>query len=138
MSAYHQQNTIFEDEDCLVKALAEHGYGPGTVEINKEPQTLYDYVGKARPQKAHVILRRKYVAGASNDIGFFKNANGKYESIISAYDQGRHGQSWMTGLTKTYAEHALIKQAPRLGMRFVGRTINAKTGKPEIKFRVSR
>lgn len=138
MSAYHTQSTCFEDEECLLKSLGEHGYERHMIEVHNEPQTLIDYCGKPRPQKAHIIIRRKFVGGAANDVGFIRGANGKFEAIISSYDSSKHNAKWMTGLTKTYAEHALIKQAPRLGLRFIGKQINAKTGKPEIRFRASR
>jgi Protein of unknown function (DUF1257) len=138
LSAYHRQGTCFEDEASLVKALGENNYEVSKVEIHKEAQTLFDYVGKPRPEKAHIILRRKFVPGASNDIGFFKRADGKYEAIISAYDQAQHGQSWMTSLTKSYAVHALKKQAARMGLRLITSGTQKGTGKPMLQFQQVR
>ena len=39
-------------------------------EVHIEPQHLQGYQGDNRAQKAHIIVRRKYVGGSSNDLGF--------------------------------------------------------------------
>jgi len=65
MSAYTNQVTKFKDEACLVKALADNGYTQ--VEVHEQAQTLIDYHGKPRPQKANVIIRRIFIGGPSND-----------------------------------------------------------------------
>ena len=141
-----------------MKALADQGYM--TVEVHKEAQTLYDYCGKPRPQKegrpvgdaygileqpkvptevwkATVIVRRKFVGGAANDVGFIKNSKGYYEAIISDYDSNKHNAAWMTNLTKAYAKHGLIKQAGRMGMTFIGQKLDTK-GRPQLQFAVAR
>ena len=135
MSAYQRQSTKYKDEACLVKALADQGYM--TVEVHKEAQTLYDYCGKPRPQKATVIVRRQFVGGAANDVGFIKNSKGYYEAIISDYDSNKHNAAWMTNLTKAYAKHGLIKQAGRMGMTFIGQKLDTK-GRPQLQFAVAR
>jgi hypothetical protein len=135
LSAYQQQSTVFEDKDSLVKGLGENGYGLNTVEVHDTPQTLYDYCGHPRPQKAHIILRRQFVGGAANDIGFLKNTDGTYTAIISEYDSMRHNAAWITNLTKSYAKHALIKQGKRMGLTFLGVSAQKGTGRPIVQFR---
>ena len=135
MSAYQTQSTCFEDKDSLIKGLSENGYGLNTVEVHDTPQTLYDYCGHPRPQKAHIILRRQFVGGAANDIGFLKNTDGTYTVIISEYDSMRHNTAWITNLTKSYAKHALIKQGKRMGLTFLGVSAQKGTGRPIVQFR---
>ena len=135
MSAYQTQSTVFEDKYSLIKGLSENGYGLNTVEVHDTPQTLYDYCGHPRPQKAHIILRRQFVGGAANDIGFLKNTDGTYTAIISEYDSMRHNAAWITNLTKSYAKHALIKQGKRMGLTFLGVSAQKGTGKPVVQFR---
>jgi hypothetical protein len=146
LSAYQTQSTVFEDKDSLVKGLGENGYGLNTVEVHDTPQTLYDYCGHPRPQKAHIILRRQFVwtsvpfsgyfqGGAANDIGFLKNTDGTYTAIISEYDSMRHNAAWITNLTKSYAKHALIKQGKRMGLTFLGVSAQKGTGRPIVQFR---
>jgi len=132
LSAYQRQNTQFKDEFCLVKALADVGYTQ--VEVHETPQQLVGYHGDMR-QRANIIVRRQFIGGASNDIGFLKNADGFYEAIVSDYDSHKHNKLWMTSLLKAYAAHGLLKQAPQLGLIFMSKKINA-AGKPQIQFAV--
>jgi len=99
MSKYEQYNCQdMTSQEILLAALAEMGWSQGQVEVHAEPQTLYDYVGKARPQKANLIIRRGHTGlGASNDVGFIKQADGSFSPIVSDYDtnlstKGRRGQ----------------------------------------------
>lgn len=110
--------------------------GYNKVEVCEAPQTLIDYHGQPRPQKATVIVRREYIGSAANDIGFVKNAEGFYTAIVSEYDSHRHNEKWMIGLKKAYAEHGLIKQATRQGLIFLGKTIDKTTQKPQLQFAV--
>jgi hypothetical protein len=132
MSQYAEQKTAYKDRDCLVAALAEMGYKD--VEIHEEAQQLFDYHGRAttyldaKGDKANVIVRRKYVGGAANDLGFVKKADGTYSAIISQYDTGKHNTTWLEGLKKNYAEKRHIKTAKQQGFAYLGRkVINGKT-----------
>ena len=46
MSRYHEFESQFKDEQCLVEALNEQGYK--TVEVHKEPVSLIGYHGDTR------------------------------------------------------------------------------------------
>lgn len=86
------------NQEVLLAALAEVGFGPGTVEIHDQTQPLYDYTGvqthylsgKASvPDTAHIIIRREHVGGAANDIGLLRKADGTFTAIVSEYDRSR-------------------------------------------------
>ena len=82
---YNCQNIT--SQEILLAALAEHGWSQGKVEVHAEPQTMMDWQGKARPEKANVIIRRNNTGQpSSNDIGFIRNADGTYSPIVSDYD----------------------------------------------------
>jgi hypothetical protein len=75
--------TAFKDRECLVQALSECGYG--TVEEG-ESLSLYGYQGDRKPETAQIVVRRKFIGSASNDLGFQKTENG-YVPVISEYDR---------------------------------------------------
>jgi hypothetical protein len=121
MSAYVPLQTEYNDEECLLAALAAQGYT--TVEVHKEAQHLIGYHGDSRPEKANIIVRRHYIGGASNDIGFVKGENGKYTAIISDFDKGKHNEKWLTGLKKVYVDKRISKQARKLGLVLKSRRV---------------
>lgn len=86
-------------------------------EEHKEAQPLFGYEGKQRQQKAHIIVRKKHVGSAANDIGFLKNASGEYEMIISQYDRhaGKQGKHFMNDLKQIYSVHKVIRKAKSMG-----------------------
>jgi Protein of unknown function (DUF1257) len=134
MSAYRTDETEFTDEQCLVKALNERGYT--TVEVHQVAQHLIGYHGDRRAEVAHVIVRRQYVGDAANDLGFVRGEDGKFRAIISDYDSHKHNAKWMTGLTDAYGEAAVVKQAARQGLRFMGKETKEINGKvrTQLKF----
>jgi hypothetical protein len=97
----------------LVEALASVGHR--TVEVHDQPQTLYGYQGDARREKAEVVIRRKHVGSASNDIGFARRADGTFEAIISEYDRSRYNATWLTKLTHSYSHAATLRYAATHG-----------------------
>lgn len=116
MSEYTTAATIFRDKKCLLQALADVGYADH--EDHAEAQHLYGYQGDKRSQKANIIVRRKVIGGASNDIGFIRKADGTYEAIISEYDKGRHNKAWMKTLEKHYNANVIIKKNKAKGYEF--------------------
>ena len=95
MSKYNRQKSTYNDRDCLVAALNEQGYTE--VEVHEEAVNLIGYHGDTRPEKANVIVRRKHIGTAANDLGFVKEADGTFSTIVSDYDSHKHGVEWMTG-----------------------------------------
>lgn len=130
MSAYNEISTVYSDQQCLEAALAEIGYKP---QVSEKPQQLEGYHGDKRKQTAEIIIPRKQVGGASNDVGFKKNADGTFTLIVSDYDQGSNfNLKKQQQLKAVYAEKMALKQAKANGLKFTGKkTItDTKTGKP--------
>lgn len=103
MSHFTVIKTQISDIEGLVKALDDSGFKQ--VEIYAEAQNLYGYTGDKRSQTAEVIIRRKYVGEASNDIGFKRQPDGVFEAIISAYDRHKYSSAWLEQLTQRYSYH---------------------------------
>lgn len=83
-----------QNEEALVQALKE---AYGGVIVTDEPMGLRGYQGDDRSllsksdknwaPKCHIVVPKKYVGGASNDIGFRRNEVGGYDMYVSNYDQ---------------------------------------------------
>lgn len=102
MSHYSEYPTNFKDRDVLVKALIEMGFPREQIEIHDKPVHLYGYHGDQRKEVANVVIRRKFVGSASNDIGFVQQEDGTFQAIISEYDRHRYNQNWMDSLQQKY------------------------------------
>lgn len=132
MSAYRQMNTKMTDKECLIKALESKGYKP---EVVDEGRQLVDYVGKVRPERAHIILNRKQVGGASNEVGFEKMANGTYRSTISQYDLGGNfSAKKLEDLAQVYGDLKVKKICRQQGLELTSSTTSG--GKKILKYRV--
>jgi hypothetical protein len=121
VSAYHTVKTVYKDPECLVAALGEQGYT--TVEQHDIAQSLYGYRGDKREQTANIIVRRCYVGGAANDIGYKRLEDGTYEQIISDFDKGKHNVSWLNKLKKHYTEKVCLKTAKKSGLTYLGKKV---------------
>ena len=132
MSKYHEYQCEFKDEESLVKGLNDMGYK--NVEVHKEAQSLFGYHGDRRQEKANVIVRRQHISSAANDLGFIKKSNGSFAAIVSEFDSGKHDASWFIGLKKAYGENAAIKVAAKNGFKYLGKKINATTGRPQMQW----
>lgn len=105
------------DPECLIDALyaIDAGAWVGKIEVHAEPQTLYGFQGDARPQKAHVIIRRKHISGLANDVGFAFKADGTCEAMISDYDRGRFNAGWVARLEKHAAAARIVQTSQAQG-----------------------
>lgn len=113
MSHFTTIKTQIKNTEALRKALADVGFEQ--VEVHPTAQHLYGFQGDVRPQTAEVIIRREYISGASNDIGFKQQADGTFEAIISDYDRHRYTQEWLNQVTQRYGYHLLLTTAPAQG-----------------------
>jgi hypothetical protein len=111
MSHFNKIATQMTDLKALVRALKRMGYTDSQIESYEEAHALYGYQGDVRSQKANVIIRRKYISGSANDVGWEKQKDGKIVSHISDYDAGignyksssaTHGATWQTKLETYY------------------------------------
>jgi len=133
MSAYLPFETQFNDQDCLLKALADNEViAYKDVEVHENPQHLTGYHGDTRPEVANIIVRRKNIGGSSNDIGFVKNEKGNFVAIVSDFDKGRHNDKYMTGLKVAYASARMHKEARRQGLKLKSDQI--VNGKRVVKY----
>jgi len=115
MSHFTRVKTKIKNKSALLAALADMGYTANKVELHDTPQNLYGYQGDKREQTAEIILRRRYVGGSSNDIGFKLQEDGTYEAIISDYDSSRHNETWRDKLSQRYAYHNIKEELSSQG-----------------------
>lgn len=121
MSKYEALLTVLSEERFLVEALQDLGYSP---EVAHEGASLYGYLGDERPEKAHIIIRRRQLNSASNDIGFARDANGVYRALISEYDRGiGFDDAWLGRVAQIYKERQTMAVAKAKGYRFLGRQV---------------
>jgi hypothetical protein len=120
MSHFSEVAIELADEGCLVAALTRLGF-QGKVEVHQEAQALYGYQGDVRAQKAHVIIRRKHVGQASNDIGFERQTDGTYRAWISDFDRTRqtggtrYDDKWLGRLKQNYGVEKARAEAKKRG-----------------------
>lgn len=120
--------TAFKDRECLLNALAECGYG--TVEEG-EALSLYGYQGDRRPETAQIVVRRKFIGSASNDLGF-QITDAGYVPVISEYDQRYMMQGkFLTNLRTNYN----LKSAEKLARNLRGTLQQERVGST-IKIRI--
>ena len=134
VSHFTRVKTQFKSSENLVRALKAMGFKQ--VEQHASPKGLYGYRGDLRSDTAHIIVRRKYVGGASNDLGFIRREDGTYEAIISAYDrQTGKDERWMTRLRREYGRSTVMEYAKREGYDVVEST---QTQSEEIRIVLRR
>ena len=121
MSKYVELRTTLTDERYLVEALRELGYEP---EVCREGKPLIGYRGDERAERAQIIVRRRQLDAASNDIGFARDGSGVYQAIISEYDRGiGFNDAWLGRLAQVYKERQTMAVAKAKRYVFKGREV---------------
>ena len=120
MSHFTCIKTKIIDLDELVGALQDMGYSP---EVGNDIR-LYGYQGDLRQDTADVVIRRKELSSASNDLGFAKSDDGMYDAIISDYDRHKFPKL-VNEITQHYAERVILKSATIQGYNTVERQVMA-------------
>lgn len=131
MSAYVECKTNFDDRDTLVSALQTLGWTPEQIQVHETAQNLHGYTGGLREQTAEIIIDRKHLVGASNDLGFKRQADGTWKMIISEFDVRRLPSKFPTAVPGTSFQ-SIITQAyamTRMETNAKGRRLRVK--KPE-------
>jgi len=108
------------------------GYDPV---VHDEAKNLEGYRGKARQQKAHIVIPRAQVGVASNDVGF-ERVGGKYKLHASQFDSKwrTEGEKLKT-LNKIYGENKVKSFVNSTGgCNILNRKVNKK-GQIEIHLR---
>jgi hypothetical protein len=101
----------FTDRQLLLAALADLGYP----EVEQgEALPLEGYQGDRRPETAELVVRRRYLGAASNDLGFAHTPEG-YMPIVSDYDERTlHGGQFLVKLRTAYSEQVVAEVTRRL------------------------
>lgn len=104
-------DVVFKSESLLLAALADLGYA----EVERgEALPLYGYQGDVRKERAEIVVRRRFIGSASNDLGFARTAEG-FTPIISEYDQRTlHGGKFVASLRAAYNERVVKEMQQRL------------------------
>jgi hypothetical protein len=121
MSHFTTMTTQITDPDALRAALADVGYRD--VEVHDEAQPLYGYRGDVRADRAHVIVRRRYIGRASNDIGFRRESDGHFLAVISEYDRRKHNEAWLGRVNARHAYHATSATLAEQGFHIADETV---------------
>jgi len=120
MSEYCEVDIGLKDQECLIKTLEELGYKP---QIHVDAVSLEGYQGDKRKQKAHIVIPRKQVGTASNDVGF-ELVNGEYILHVSQFDKN-NVKLRPNRIKQLYAKYKVVK------------TISNKAGKYKLKSNVT-
>lgn len=122
MSHYTKIKTKLRSQSHLLKALQDMGFKREELVVHKTAQQLEGYAGDKRQQTAEIIIPRRAVGGAANDIGFKLQEDGSFGAIISDYDrrnrcadrrskhaEGCNGYSekWLKKVNQRYAYHKM-------------------------------
>lgn len=112
MSKYlYFESFILKDRRLLLATLADLGY----TEVEEgEALPLYGYQGDRRPETAEIVVRRRHLGSASNDLGFARTPAG-YVPIVSEYDQrALQGGQLLVKLRTAYSERVVEEVRRRL------------------------
>jgi hypothetical protein len=163
VSAYKVVQTQMKRVDVLTTALENIKPGwKGHIHVDEKGKTpLFGYGGDDRSKRAKtdgnyappctIMIpgsgRAKSkgfsnaVGGASNDIGFSRDANGNFSIHVSSYDQTQHGKKWQGELLAEYGLLERIDTAMKAGAQIGHRqTYNhPRWGEvPGVKCRIKR
>jgi hypothetical protein len=105
------EDYVLKDRRLLLAALADLGY---TQIEEGEALPLFGYRGDRRPETAALVVRRRHLGAASNDVGFARTPDG-YVPIVSEYDQRTlHGGHFLVRLRTAYSERVVEEVRRRL------------------------
>jgi len=136
VSKYEELTTKITEERFLIEALQELGYQP---EVCPEGRPLIGYRGDQRHENAQVIIPRRQLDCASNDIGFARDSTGVFRALISEYDRGiGFDDGWLGRLAQIYKERQTMAVAKAKGYVFKGKeVIDTPQGKKiQLRFAV--
>lgn len=109
MSAYITLMTPMTNQEFILAALTDMGFQRDQIEVHAEPVQLVGYGGERRAQTANIVIRRRHVGTASNDLGLLATPTG-YQLQVSDYDRHQYGDDWVRRLHDRYRHHETIAQ----------------------------
>jgi hypothetical protein len=121
---------VLKDRRLLLAALADLGYA----EVEEgEALPLYGYQGDRRAETAEIVVRRKHLGSASNDLGFARTPDG-FVPIVSEYDQRvLHGGRFLAKLRTAYSER-VVEEVRRRLHGTTRRTVEGSLVKITVRF----
>ena len=102
-------------------------------EEHETATTLHGYQGDERSQVANIIVRRKHVGAASNDIGFHKRKDGKYDLVISEFDQRSKSRIFLNKFHQSYVVKQSTRQLKKKGYKIKKKKVE-QDGTIELRF----
>ena len=119
MSHYLIQRALpvkMDDEMALVVALKKLGI---PFERAKVGQTLplYGWQGKKRKERARVVIRRKDIGSAANDLGFNPQTGSVVISEFDSIDAPGSGMRVLKKILPVYATARVVRRARAQGAR---------------------
>lgn len=133
MSKYATIVTSLTDGKLLMEALVVMGL-KGIQNHIGNPQPLEGYEARLRKETADIIIPRRYVGSASNDLGFRRGADGKYVAIISDYDSSRYNSKWLSSLQVEYNQVDLNATMKKQGFKLVNTGLNQTNGNRKLEY----
>lgn len=124
------QDFVLKDRRLLLVALADLGYN----EVEEgEALPLYGYQGDRRSETAEIVVRRRHLGSASNDLGFAWTPAG-YVPIVSEYDQrALHDGQFLVKLRMAYSE-CVVEEVTRRLHGTVRRTVEGKVVRITVRY----
>ena len=123
-------DVVFKDRRLLVAALTELGYP----EVDQgESLPLYGYRGDQRPETCEIVVRRRFLGSASNDLGFTHTAEG-YVPVVSEYDQrALQGGQLLVKMRTAYSER-VVEEVKRRLHGSAHRSVDGQVIKIKVRF----
>ena len=115
MSKYGETQTVLREEKFLLDALKEMGY---QVEVHPEGAPLNSYYSEQEAKVANIIIRRARLPGAFGDVGFVRQADGRFTLIEDELDDhSGYGKKWLGRVQRIYKENQTLAVAQAKGYR---------------------
>lgn len=133
MSKYATIKTSFKDGEVLIASLEAMGL-KGIQNHIGHPIQLEGYEARRRNETADIVIPRKYVGAASNDLGFKRGEDGTFTAIVSDFDRTKYGPKWMQSLTLEYNQADVAKKMKAAGFKLVNTGLNTKNGNLKAQY----
>lgn len=134
---------------AVVDGLKAMGFTDKAIVIEKG-QRLRGYGGDLRKDTCDIRVKKEHLGSGSNDVGFKKLPNGKWELTESEYDKGRGNYSakknyggalkfFKERFITSFNEVRLKREMKKLGIKgkVVRRKMNDKGTRVELKIQVA-
>ncbi|NDQ57289.1 MAG: DUF1257 domain-containing protein [Acidipila sp.] len=136
MSHYTEIKLNFTNVENLVEALVRCGIPREEIEVHAEAQPLIDWKGRKSRyyandhandtrftdcDKAHVIIRRSYLGGGHNDLGFYIDKEKGSVGFVCDYarSSSSFNDKWMDNVAQRYAVSETVAEYASQGQSVI-------------------